>query len=1111
MWPNGAVSIILLPSGDQGASLFDLAREWVGLSLVAPALWVRPERVSMLPDSPPSIRAWVIGVDSDREVQQIDVDLFEALARESLSLVRLIKVRSALPSREQDDLQDAIGQTVSDYITLSLPSVNPEYSHLKARTSLTKVSLIAAPTEFQLRERVEWADTDQGVTLVASPEDRSSPWAGDAFVRDNARFVGFTLMHIATVGGLWNGVPTGSLDIVDSSSSAQPVSGGIWMPRVFVNAVLTDGLARRVAAQVLESAADPSSALIDPSRGVPAEGTAAIPDERIDDYVGAMVEAAFQLDDAKLSYRAPVLEGIRGKDSVGVFRQLGLFTAFAAEKILWMPYWFVAFFRDGLVAAVQRLFQGNRGRLEVVAGGGSATDGGALFGRRAPRVDSRDRMLLTARSALVEAEATAQQSLNTPAAASALRSTPRLWTGLRELVFGSLDGSADLEDRGFTPIEDKTPVFGRVSDVLPDANDVWHFPGDVLPPGFPASIGSQNLHEASTLRERIGSAIRDTRLEAEGVQTAYDAAQSEYVTASARFEVLQKYLLAQNAISLDGEGRPTVLVPGLPSGEADPAAAGAASGAGSADDSFASLRPYLTEYLALPVRLETLELSGTEFGADLERLTARLETHRTALASFETWLSQRERSFLWRTLARMNRTRDRARSDLSGFERRIVATELPEAGTLVRLRQSFHGRIGLAAFVLLVIGALLVLLPRAVQQVRDWPPYPADWMIVTALVVLVLLFLLGYLVAYYRGWSEFDRTVAETLDELHQLGRATTQVRSELHRLASLHGQSMDWLELLAVSLYRPWAVKPSWLDSGLTSLDTLAMPFAMQVAQAYEGSSTESVRLQHAAARSLVRTGWRARAFEQMLAAIGTRLGLSPEQLGLDALDHDLPHASNNSRRIVRDNMTDGVLLETVARTHLGELIQEVQSGALYESKPRVRRLVSDPLARLQSDASGIDTSVEDLEWSGFLTGALGEASDPISPLSALGIAPFEVQDGHHIEPSTFVLAPARIASGLAAREGRRVHITSYSDAVARPLDIVLRIDLAGPLPLSAVHLWGEGKRRHPQLVDALAAAAPAGNPAARADAARCPQCGKTSCPAADPASGAACVNSGI
>ncbi|MEF2976152.1 hypothetical protein [Subtercola sp. YIM 133946] len=1105
VWAEGAVSIILLPSGEQGAALSALAAQWVELSLLGPALWVEPERVSMLPDSPPSIRAWALGIDGDRQLQRIDVDLFEALAREPLTLVRLVKVRSALPNREQDALQDAIAQTVSDYITLSLPSVNPDYTHLKARTELLKVNLICAPTEFQLRQRVEWAENDQGITLVASPEDRSSPWAGDAFVRDNDRFVGFALMHIATVSGIWNGVPNGSLDLFEREASA---ASGVFMPRVFVNGVVTDGLARRVAAQVLTQAADPTSALIDPSRGVPAEGTAAIPDDRIDDYVRAMVDSAFTLDDAKLSYHQPEFDLAVPRERVGAWRQLGMFISFAFEKLAWMPHWWFAWIRTGFASLMHSLFQGQEGRLEVVSGDEQ-------------KVDTRDRLLLDTRSAVLVAEAKAQTALHSPAAASALRSTPRLWTGLRELVFGSLDGSSNLVERGFSPIEEKIPVFGRVSDVLPDASDEWVFPvtaGAAPPPGFPATVSSSNLHAGATLRDDLTDAIRTTQAEADALATRYAHAQGAYVSASNRFETLKQYLISNGAISLGDDGEIAALIPEL---TADEAVAG-----GSGDDPYAALRPYLAECVSLPTRLESLERTGTEIGDHQARVGLDLEQYRAALSSFEHWLGQRERSFLWKVLGRMNATRDRVRTDLAYVEHRLASIALPAPGALVRLRKSFHLRVGVSTVIILALGALLFFLPRLFGFVRDWSLYPADWMIVVGVIVALVLFVFGFASSYYRGWSAYDRTVSTTLEDLNQLADASAAARSETQRLGSLYSQAMDWLELLSVSLYTPWTVNPAWLNTGLDTVDDHSMPFAMQIAQAYEGTSAESIRLQHSAAHSLVRIGWRAEAFEEMLSQIGSRLGLSADQLGLDALDHDLPHASNNSRRIVRQNMVDESLLEAVAKVRLRELIAAVQRGALCEARPHVRRLVTDPLAALRSDAAGIETSsasTQSLDWVAFLTEALGVEGDPTTPLSALGIAPFELQDGHHQAPATYLIVPQRLARTVRSQPGHELHITTYSDAVARPLDVVVRVDLVGPLPVNAVHLWGDSRRRHPELAEALAAVQAAQNGgfdaggAGRASvgapalAPRCPRCGKTTCPAADPRSGAACINSGI
>ena len=122
---------------------------------------------------------------------------------------------------------------------------------------------------------MDWAGGEYGVVVVASPEDRSSPWSGDAFVRENDRFVGFTLTHLASVVGLWNGVSTGSFELFHREESGHQ---SVWISRVFVNAVLTESLGRRTAARVLDDAARPDSLLVDPSMSPPPAGTTFIAD-----------------------------------------------------------------------------------------------------------------------------------------------------------------------------------------------------------------------------------------------------------------------------------------------------------------------------------------------------------------------------------------------------------------------------------------------------------------------------------------------------------------------------------------------------------------------------------------------------------------------------------------------------------------------------------------------------------------------------------------------------------------------------------------------------------------------------------------------------------------
>ncbi len=120
--PTAKASIVLLPSGEQGEAILALAGEWTKMGLLGHALWVHARAGrAMRRTARPHIRAVVLGVGHDLEVAAIEVDLFEALAREALSVVRLVKLRSAVPSRELDAAQDAITDRVREYVRKSMP------------------------------------------------------------------------------------------------------------------------------------------------------------------------------------------------------------------------------------------------------------------------------------------------------------------------------------------------------------------------------------------------------------------------------------------------------------------------------------------------------------------------------------------------------------------------------------------------------------------------------------------------------------------------------------------------------------------------------------------------------------------------------------------------------------------------------------------------------------------------------------------------------------------------------------------------------------------------------------------------------------------------------
>jgi hypothetical protein len=200
------MTIVVLPSGTQGKKLFEVAKSWTELKLLAPSIWVMHEWLDSEAGNPPKQRAVVLGTKSSGALAQVDVDLFEQLARQQLLRVRLLAVRSLSKSSESDVDQDRLVDLLDKYVTLSLPLPISRDSTLDTYTAFQKLNLITNPTEFESLSGSKLVSQRYNANFLASAEDRSAPLAGDAFVRhdeNSDRFASFTMMHIATLGALW--------------------------------------------------------------------------------------------------------------------------------------------------------------------------------------------------------------------------------------------------------------------------------------------------------------------------------------------------------------------------------------------------------------------------------------------------------------------------------------------------------------------------------------------------------------------------------------------------------------------------------------------------------------------------------------------------------------------------------------------------------------------------------------------------------------------------------------------------------------------------------------------------------------------------------------------
>lgn len=456
LWGKAGITIVVLPAGTQGDVLYAVAKEWTALRLLSPSIWVRPEDLAT-GDGPPRIDATVMASTRAGESKEKRIDLFKLLALQKLTVVRLLVVRPAVPGTGFDKIQDDFVEILAPYLDKAIPRVPTSTVNPDDDISFVKINLITGPTEHVADEATEMLDTLFNAHFVPSSEDRTGPRTGDAFVRyseESPKFAGFTLLHLATLGALWVGIPKGGYQL---SGSAVWEGDSVYVSRVFVSAILTDGLVRRACARVLETIADSRGSIEDLGVGLTMEGTFPIQDSDVDAWLDFMVGTTFSFDDGILNYQPVLASPTPPKLKLGFGGQLADFFSFAFKKLLRIPYYAWLWLLRKLASLFNQLFQrGDQGSAQVV----SPEEG----------ADPLDKQLLKKFDEVFEVKRLADQALVSPVGRSNLRSTPGLWERIRKLVFGFMDGS-NLSQFGVPKSDNGWPVFYRVTSSFPDPAD----------------------------------------------------------------------------------------------------------------------------------------------------------------------------------------------------------------------------------------------------------------------------------------------------------------------------------------------------------------------------------------------------------------------------------------------------------------------------------------------------------------------------------------------------------------------------------------------------------------------------------------------------------------
>jgi hypothetical protein len=323
-----------------------------------------------------------------------------------------------------------------------------------------KLNLLVSPTKVVDQDYSLFFPQNWDMHVVASPEDRSTPWTADALVRaDDQRYLRFVMMHLASTGGMWNGLGASPFEMIDRESARD---GANWLSRVFVNAILTDGLSRRVSAKVLSDIAISTKDIFDSKLGVQVKGTRPIPPEEADKWIDWMIQRTFALEDSFLSFNEPIPQASPGKQNWLEWEQIKSFLLFSWDKLKVMPWWIYVWVRRLIGRKLTQTFQTDEGLAQV---GISQVD----------PMDMRDQRLAYKLASIRDQAQLARAAMSATEAQRSVKGTPKLWSGIRRLLFGMLDGS-DLTEFGISESEGLVPVFTNTSQVITDPGDTFQIP-----------------------------------------------------------------------------------------------------------------------------------------------------------------------------------------------------------------------------------------------------------------------------------------------------------------------------------------------------------------------------------------------------------------------------------------------------------------------------------------------------------------------------------------------------------------------------------------------------------------------------------------------------------
>ncbi|MEI6039580.1 MAG: hypothetical protein WCQ52_07835, partial [Actinomycetes bacterium] len=161
------------------------------------------------------------------------------------------------------------------------------------------------------------------------------------------------------------------------------------------------------------------------------------------------------------------------------------FLLFSLDKLKVIPWWIYVWFRRLIGRRLTQTFQTDQGLAEV---GISQKD----------PMDMRDQRLAYKLTSIKEQAQSARNAMSTTDVQRSGKGTPKLWSGIRRLLFGMLDGS-DLSEFGIKESEGLVPVFSSTSQVISDPGGSFKIPTEYQKELKSTEISWSNIDQVQTL------------------------------------------------------------------------------------------------------------------------------------------------------------------------------------------------------------------------------------------------------------------------------------------------------------------------------------------------------------------------------------------------------------------------------------------------------------------------------------------------------------------------------------------------------------------------------------------------------------------------------------